>query len=52
MATRGITRDRMATMRGVGAIGTFDFAPTRTLLAEYAEVLDDDQLRQRAASHN
>ncbi len=51
MADLGISQRRMASMRGTsyGGGAHFSFAPTRDVLAEYAELLDDNELR-RAAS--
>jgi replicative DNA helicase len=51
MARRGITSRRMAEMRGVafGGESQFAFAPTRALVREYAELLDDDVLRARSS---
>ncbi|MEM1111662.1 MAG: replicative DNA helicase [Pseudomonadota bacterium] len=44
----GITQRRMAALRGTSYGGTshFKFAPTRETLAEYAELLDHEPLRQ------
>jgi replicative DNA helicase len=46
MRQRGITQREMAAMRGTSYGGTshFRFAPSRTMLAGYAELLDDDGL--------
>ena len=46
MLQRGITQRDMAAMRGTSYGGTshFRFAPSRTMLAGYAEILDDDEL--------
>jgi replicative DNA helicase len=52
MRARGITQRRMASLRGTsyGGAAHFKFAPSRTLLGEYAEILADDGLRSAAAS--
>lgn len=52
MKALGITQRQMAAMRGTAYGGTahFKFDPSRETLADYAERLDDDQLRQWAAS--
>ena len=52
MRERGISHRRMAAMRGTayGESAYFKFAPSRTLLAEYAEILEDQELRARATS--
>ncbi len=52
MAQRGISHRRMAAMRGTayGGNAHFNFAPSRAVVAEYAELLDDDWLRQQASS--
>jgi replicative DNA helicase len=50
MAEQGITQRAMAAARGTSYGGTshFSFAPSREVIASYAEVLDDDALRSRA----
>lgn len=52
MAERGISQRAMAAARGTSYGGTahFDFAPSRAVVAEYAELLDDDALRTKAAN--
>jgi replicative DNA helicase len=52
MRTRGISQRVMATARGTsyGGNAHFSFAPSRTTLSEYAEILDDDVLRDQASS--
>jgi replicative DNA helicase len=52
MRQRGITQRRMATIRGTsyGGSAHFKFAPSRAVLAEYAEILNDETLRARATS--
>ncbi|MEW5926937.1 MAG: replicative DNA helicase [Gemmatimonadota bacterium] len=52
MAERGISQRAMAAARGTSYGGTshFRFAPSRAVLADYAEILDDDVLRQQAAN--
>lgn len=52
MKALGITQRQMAAMRGTAYGGTahFKFDPSRETLADYAERLDDDQLRQWADS--
>jgi replicative DNA helicase len=52
MAASGISQREMTTARGTshGGSSHFRFAPSRTTLASYAEILDDDDLRQRASS--
>jgi replicative DNA helicase len=51
MRRRGISQRRMAALRGTSYGGTshFNFAPSRAVLGEYAELLDDDELRSRAS---
>ena len=46
MLERGITQRDMAAMRGTSFGGTshFKFAPSRRMLAGYAEILDDEEL--------
>jgi replicative DNA helicase len=52
MAEKGISHRAMAALRGTayGGSAQLDFAPSRTLLAEYANLLDSDTLRGWAAS--
>ncbi|MDA8123070.1 MAG: replicative DNA helicase [Deltaproteobacteria bacterium] len=52
MAGRGISNRDMATLRGTayGGGNHFGFAPSRSLLMEYANLLDDETLRGWAAS--
>lgn len=52
MRARGISRRQMAALRGVTYGGTahFNFSPSGGMVAEYAELLDDDQLRAYATS--
>jgi replicative DNA helicase len=52
MARQGITARSMATLRGIayGGNSHFAFAPSRTLIAEYADILGDEELRQHATS--
>ncbi|MDE3113912.1 MAG: intein-containing replicative DNA helicase, partial [Chloroflexota bacterium] len=53
MASRGITPRVLATMRGIpngGRAQCQDSSPSRRLLAEFADLLDDDQLRAVATS--
>jgi replicative DNA helicase len=52
MKALGITQRQMAAMRGTAYGGTahFKFDPSRETLADYAERLDDDKLRQWARS--
>jgi replicative DNA helicase len=52
MAAQGITQRAMASARGTSYGGTshFTFSPSRAVVAEYAELLDDDALRAQAAS--
>ena len=52
MVARGISHRAMAVERGIsyGGSSRFRFAPSRTLMAEYAEILDDDVLRTHAES--
>ncbi|HEX8673643.1 MAG TPA: replicative DNA helicase [Longimicrobium sp.] len=52
MAEQGISQRAMAAARGTSYGGTahFDFAPSRAVVAEYAELLDDDGLRTQAAN--
>jgi replicative DNA helicase len=50
MARRGITQRGMAAMRGTSYGGTahFSFAPSRSTVASYATLLEDDGLRRLA----
>lgn len=52
MRSKGITQRQMATMRGTsyGGSSHFGFAPSRQVLAGYADLLDDDGLRIHANS--
>jgi replicative DNA helicase len=52
MRQNGISQRAMAARRGTsyGGSAHFRFSPSRTLLAEYAEDLDDQLLREQAAS--
>ena len=52
MRARGISTRRMAALRGTayGGSAHFKFAPSRPLLAEYAEILRDEELYARATS--
>jgi replicative DNA helicase len=52
MRDRGISQRRMAVMRGTsyGGAAHFNFAPSRDVLMEYAELLDDEDLRRAATS--
>lgn len=52
LVDQGITQREMAAMRGTshGGSAHFTFAPSRRVLSEYAELLDDDELREHAAS--
>ncbi|WP_104989844.1 replicative DNA helicase [Deinococcus sp. NW-56] len=52
MRERGLTHRAMAAARGTAYGGTshFRFAPSRSVVAEYAEVLDDATLREWAQS--
>ena len=49
MQEQGISRGQMAAMRGYTNVN-LDHAPTRTLVAKYAEILQDDLLRQTCNS--
>jgi replicative DNA helicase len=49
MQAQGISRGQMAAMRGYTNVN-LDHAPTRTLVAKYAEILKDDALRQACNS--
>ncbi|MGI9303333.1 MAG: replicative DNA helicase [Gammaproteobacteria bacterium] len=52
MAAQGISHRRMARMRGTsyGGSAHFSFAPSRAVVGDYAELLDDDYLRELADS--
>jgi replicative DNA helicase len=52
MGRRGVTTRAMAAMRGTAYGGTahFKFAPSRSTMADYATLLDDDKLRTLAES--
>ena len=52
MNERGVTQRAMANLRGTSYGGTshFSFAPSRTVVASYAEILDDDELRSAATT--
>ncbi len=52
MLERGISHRRMAHLRGTtyGGSSHFRFAPSRTVLAEYARILDAEELHARAIS--
>jgi replicative DNA helicase len=52
MRERGISHRRMAALRATayGGSAHFKFAPSRALLAGYAQLLDDDELRATASS--
>jgi replicative DNA helicase len=52
MRTQGISQRRMAALRGTayGGSSHFRFAPSRAVLAEYAEILEDTELHARATS--
>ena len=52
MRARGISHRRMAELRGTayGGKAHFKFAPSRDVLAEYSEILDDAALRARATT--
>jgi replicative DNA helicase len=49
MSDRGITRSRMAALRGFTNVN-LDHSPTRTLISKYAEILEDESLRQSCQS--
>jgi replicative DNA helicase len=53
MTEKGITQRQMASMRGTayGGSSHFRFAPSRTTLASYADLLQSDQLHTWANSH-
>ena len=50
MMAAGVSHRQMSAMRGTshGGGAHFSFAPSRRLLAEYAEILDDDSIRDQA----
>jgi replicative DNA helicase len=52
MRARGISHREMSALRGTsyGGSSHFHFAPSRLLLAEYAEILEDDALMAHATS--
>jgi replicative DNA helicase len=52
MGARGVTTREMARLRGTsyGGSSHFRFAPSRAMLSEYAELLDNDELRREATS--
>ena len=52
MRRQGISQRRMATMRGTsyGGSSHFRFAPSRVMLAEYADILKDDVLQKQATN--
>jgi len=52
MHTQGISQRRMAALRGTAYGGTahFRFAPSRELLLQYADLLNDEDLRATATS--
>jgi replicative DNA helicase len=52
MGRRGVTTRAMAAMRGTayGGAAHFKFAPSRSTMANYATLLDDDELRALAES--
>jgi replicative DNA helicase len=52
MRARGISQRKMAALRGTTYGGTshFRFAPSRVMLREYADLLDDQELRAVATS--
>jgi replicative DNA helicase len=52
MGRRGVTQRAMASMRGTAYGGTahFKFAPSRSTMADYATLLDDEKLRALAES--
>jgi len=52
MREKGISHRKMAAMRGTsyGGNAHFSFAPSRAVLAEYAELLDDADLLSKATS--
>jgi replicative DNA helicase len=52
MGERGLSQRRMASLRGTsyGGSAHFSFAPSRSVVLEYAELLDDEELRAAATS--
>ena len=52
MRARGISQRQMVALRGTSYGGTshFRFAPSRDILRQYADLLDDDDLRAAATS--
>src|SRR5262245_18047135 len=52
MAARGISTRRMSALRQTSYGGTshYKFAPSRRVVSNYAEILDDDELRKWAGS--
>jgi replicative DNA helicase len=52
MVERGISQRRMTALRGTSYGGTshFRFAPSRAVVMDYAEILDDEGLRSEARS--
>jgi len=52
MRARGISQRQMAVMRGTSYGGTshFSFAPSRSMLAEYASILEDEALVSQATN--
>jgi len=52
MREQGISQRRIATLRrtAYGGSSHFRFAPSRSVLAEYAEILNDEELRGRATN--
>jgi replicative DNA helicase len=52
MTARGISQRRMAQMRGTSYGGTshFKFAPSRSVVADYAQLLEDPELKRWAES--
>jgi replicative DNA helicase len=52
MRSQGVSQRRMAALRGTayGGAAHFKFAPSRAVVRDYAEILDDEALRAAAAS--
>ena len=52
LAEKGISHRKMAAMRGTayGGSAHFSFSPSRDVIADYAELLDDDYLRRQASN--
>lgn len=52
MAEKGMTHRAMQSSRGVsyGGNAHFNFAPSRATVLEYADILDDEKLRQQASN--